>query len=441
MNNKDLSIYAITDRAWLGDDTLAQAVEKAIIGGATIVQLREKLLKGEELKQLALEVKAICNRYCVPFIINDDVYLAKEIDADGVHVGQSDMAIKQARELLGPDKIVGATAKTIEQATKAEAEGADYLGSGAIFGTTTKKDALPMTMELLNSICDSVSIPVVAIGGIDETNVSKLRGAKIAGVAVVSGIFAQKNITAATENLSEILYGKKIVQCITNPVTMNQVANVVLAAKGSPIMAHHICEVAEVQSFADGLLVNLGATDDYDAIRIAYQTALDLGHPIVIDPVGVGGISFRRDFLKSLLEFGSPACIRGNYGEIKAIYQQQNTMRGLDFDEGSDEKLVEALARQLGCIVVASGETDIITDGSRTIMLQCGSPMQKQITGAGCMLSAVICTKLCNGPAISVDSVAYCCGIMGTSAEEAAALAEGPMSFQNKWMDRISMEL
>lgn len=205
IKREQLKLYAITDSSWLNGDTLAHQVELAIAGGATIVQLREKNKPKEELKDLALEIKSVCNRYKVPFIVNDDVELAKEIDADGVHVGQDDASVKSARQILGADKIVGATAKTIEQAQIAQEQGADYLGSGAVFGSTTKKDALPMTMELLNEICNSVQIPVVAIGGIDATNISQLKGADIAGAAVVSGIFAQQNIEKAAEQLSRLL--------------------------------------------------------------------------------------------------------------------------------------------------------------------------------------------------------------------------------------------
>lgn len=199
MDRKNLKLYAITDRAWLKGESLAHQVELAIKGGTTIVQLREKHLQGQELETLALEVQQVCKRYHVPFIINDDVELAKKIDADGVHVGQSDMAVEQARAILGPDKIVGATAKTIEQAQIAEKQGADYLGSGAMFGSTTKTDALPMTTELLQQICKSVQIPVVAIGGITIDNVEQLKDCSIAGVAVVSGIFAQEDIEKAAQ--------------------------------------------------------------------------------------------------------------------------------------------------------------------------------------------------------------------------------------------------
>lgn len=201
----NLKLYAITDSAWLNGASLAEQVESAILGGATIVQLREKNNSYEATKKVALEVQAVCKKYNIPFIINDDVELAKEIDADGVHVGQSDASVKSARALLGENKIIGATAKTIEQAKLAAEEGADYLGSGAVFGSSTKKDAIPMSMELLEDICQSVDIPVVAIGGIDASNIMKLDGISIAGVAVVSGLFAQPNIRKAAEEFSDML--------------------------------------------------------------------------------------------------------------------------------------------------------------------------------------------------------------------------------------------
>lgn len=200
---QNLRLYAITDRSWLGGAKLEEQVEQAILGGATIIQFREKSLQGEELKQQAIRVQAVCRKYNIPFLVNDLVELAAEIDADGVHVGQSDMSVQEARMLLGEEKIIGATAKTVEQALRAQSEGADYLGSGAIFGSSTKTDAVPMTRERLQEICHSVQIPVVAIGGISEENVSWLQGLDIAGVAVISAIFAKKDIRKATELLAK----------------------------------------------------------------------------------------------------------------------------------------------------------------------------------------------------------------------------------------------
>lgn len=189
-----LRLYAVTDRSWLGEQTLYEQVELALRGGATCVQLREKELNAEDFLAEAREIKLLCARYGVPLIINDNVTLAMEVDADGVHVGQEDMDAQDVRSLIGPDKILGVTAKTIEQARKAQQAGADYLGSGAVFGSTTKLNAKPMTMELLKSICESVTIPVVAIGGIHRGNIATLAGTGIRGAAVVSGIFAAADI-------------------------------------------------------------------------------------------------------------------------------------------------------------------------------------------------------------------------------------------------------
>ena len=201
---KCLALYAVTDSRWAIEKTLIEQVEDAICGGVTMVQLREKDLSEDDFFKKALEVKAVCRKHNVPLIINDNVLLAKKIDADGVHVGQSDLEVSEARKILGPDKIIGVTAKTVEQAKIAEASGADYLGSGAVFGTATKSDAKSMSLDLLREITASVSIPVVAIGGIDEGNISKLKGTGIAGVAVVSGIFSKKDTGLAARKLKAI---------------------------------------------------------------------------------------------------------------------------------------------------------------------------------------------------------------------------------------------
>lgn len=189
-----LRLYAVTDRSWVGTQTLYEQVELALRGGVTCVQLREKELPPAAFLAEAKELKALCARYGVPLIINDNVELALEVDADGVHVGQEDMDAQDVRGLIGPGKILGVTAKTVEQAQRAQRNGADYLGSGAVFGSTTKWNAKPMSRELLQSICQSVTIPVVAIGGIHRGNIATLAGTGIRGAAVVSGIFAAADI-------------------------------------------------------------------------------------------------------------------------------------------------------------------------------------------------------------------------------------------------------
>lgn len=210
--SKALLLYAVTDRKWTGKQTLAQQVEEAILGGATFVQLREKDLGDLAMEQEAVEISEICRKYKVPFVVNDNVEVARKMGADGVHVGQSDMEAGDVRALLGKDAILGVSAQTVEQAVLAQERGADYLGVGAVFPTGSKDDAEDVSYETLKQICEAVSIPVVAIGGISASNVSRLSGSGICGVAVISAIFGQENIREATEDLlkktEEIVKGK-----------------------------------------------------------------------------------------------------------------------------------------------------------------------------------------------------------------------------------------
>ena len=201
LDRKDLLLYAVTDRHWLGDNALCDVVKQSLDGGATFVQLREKELDYDNFLSEAKELKELCLQYGVPFVINDNVDLAIEMDADGVHVGQDDMEAGDVREKLGSNKIIGVSAQTVEEALLAEKRGADYLGVGAVFPTNSKDDALEVPFSELKAICEAVSIPVVAIGGITQENVCDLAGSGIDGIAVISAIFGQKDIEAATEKL------------------------------------------------------------------------------------------------------------------------------------------------------------------------------------------------------------------------------------------------
>ncbi|UOO38536.1 thiamine phosphate synthase [Oscillospiraceae bacterium CM] len=196
-----LLLYAVTDRAWLHGRTLAEQVRACLRGGVTCLQLREKDLNDDAFLQEALQIKAICESTGVPFIINDNVAVAVGCAADGLHVGQGDLRACDARQALGGDKILGVSVQTVEQALCAERDGADYLGVGAIFPTDTKKDADAVSFESLQNICRAVSIPVVAIGGINRHNIGRLKGTGIAGVAVVSALFAESDIEGAAKTL------------------------------------------------------------------------------------------------------------------------------------------------------------------------------------------------------------------------------------------------
>lgn len=193
-NAEMMLLYAVTDRTWLYDKTLYQQVEEAIKGGVTCLQLREKELNEDEFLKEALEIKNLCNCYHVPFIINDNVEIAIKCHADGIHVGQKDMEASNVRALVGDGMMIGVSVQTVEQALSAQKAGADYLGVGAVFNTTTKLDASEVSLKTLKEICASVSIPVVAIGGISKSNIMNLAGTDVDGVALVSAIFASKDI-------------------------------------------------------------------------------------------------------------------------------------------------------------------------------------------------------------------------------------------------------
>ena len=482
-------LYAVTDTSWLRGRTLAQQVEEALRGGATMVQLREKELQGEALEQEAREILALCRQYGVPLLINDDVMLAKKIGADGVHVGQDDMSAAKARELLGEDAIIGVTARTVEQAVAAQEAGADYLGSGAVFGTSTKKDAKPMDPAYFQQICESVSIPVVAIGGVTLDNIRELEGRKMSGFAIVSGIFAAEDIETRTRDLwkaaqelclpgqvsrlkMEILRRHPVVQCITNIVTVNDCANALLAVGASPTMAHHPEEMEEFAAVCDALVCNMGATESLEAMMAAGKAdTAGPSRPVVIDPVGCATSAFRRRKCLELIDAVHPACIRGNRAEIRALATDHRTARGGDdlfFQEKTEgpadkngqsgaetpadqppadfslsEETVRCarqLSRMTGAIVIASGETDYVVCGDRVYSVRGGSAWMTRVTGTGCMLSVLL------GAFLSVEnsalSAAACCGMMNVCAERAqehtAAEHGGTGTFRVHLIDELS---
>jgi len=206
-----MTLYAITDRRWTQTQTLFEQVDLALKGGVTCIQLREKNLDEKTFLEEAKEIKKLCRKYNVPFIINDNVKIAIQCRADGIHLGQDDMNIKDVKKLVGNDTIIGISAHTLEQAIKAEREGADYLGVGAVFSTSTKNNTHKVSYNTLKEICNSVNIPVVAIGGINKKNIKQLAGTNIAGVAVISAIFATTDIEKECKDIKRIIIENKII--------------------------------------------------------------------------------------------------------------------------------------------------------------------------------------------------------------------------------------
>ncbi|GKQ42200.1 thiamine-phosphate synthase [Companilactobacillus sp. RD055328] len=205
LKNNDLTLYAVTDRTWLNNRSLAQCVEQAIQGGVTLVQLREKQLEYTAFVELANEIKQVCHQYNVPLIINDNLEVAKACDADGIHIGQSDETLIEVRKNWSADKIYGVSTQTVKQAQKAQELGATYLGVGAVFPTSTKNDADDVSLTELANIVQAVQIPVCAIGGINQTNISKLYDTGIDGVALISEIFNQDDIKANAQQLTKLV--------------------------------------------------------------------------------------------------------------------------------------------------------------------------------------------------------------------------------------------
>lgn len=204
LDKQDMLLYVVTDRSWLGGNNFNTQIEDIIKSGATFIQLREKDLSFGKFEKIAAEVKKITDLYKIPFVINDNVEVALAVNADGVHIGQDDEEIKIARKKLGANKIIGVSVHNVEQAKRAQESGADHIGVGAVFNTTTKLDTDTVSHEMLKAICSSVDIPVVAIGGISKDNILKLSGTGVDGVAVISAIFAAADVGKATKDLLQL---------------------------------------------------------------------------------------------------------------------------------------------------------------------------------------------------------------------------------------------
>lgn len=204
LSKKHMLLYAVTDRRWSKGTTLYEQVEQALQGGVSTLQLREKNLSDEEFFKEAMEIKELCKKYNVPLIINDNVEVAIKCGADGVHVGQEDMEASKVREKVGPDMIIGVSAHNVEEARRAVSNGANYLGVGAVFSTSTKDDVDVLKKETLKDICLAVDVPVVAIGGINQDNIVELKGTGVDGVAVVSAIFSSENIVETCKKLRKL---------------------------------------------------------------------------------------------------------------------------------------------------------------------------------------------------------------------------------------------
>uniref|UniRef100_A0A8H7NAQ4 Thiamine phosphate synthase/TenI domain-containing protein n=1 Tax=Bionectria ochroleuca TaxID=29856 RepID=A0A8H7NAQ4_BIOOC len=408
----DYSTYLVTDSTAgiLGDRDLCQVVEAALQGGVTIVQYRDKHSSRDVVVETAKKLHDICKRFQVPFLINDQVDVAAEIGCEGAHIGQDDLDIKQARELLGPNKIIGVTASSIEEALQAAKAGADYLGIGTVYSTQTKKDTKSIigpsgVRTILSQLAASRhgAISTVCIGGINISNTQQVMTQSSApaksldGVAVVSAIIAAADPAAAARELSSKVLTAKVPDVIravakktplshnmTNLVVQNFAANVGLAVGASPIMANYAEEAADLAKLGGSLVINMGTVTpdglkNYIQALEAYNAA---GGPVLLDPVGAGATAVRRSAVKTLLAAGSFAVIKGNEGEIQTLHGASVTQRGVDSDStlslAQRASVVQSVARAHGSVVLMTGVTDILSDGRRTFRVDNGHELLAQ---------------------------------------------------------------
>ncbi|KAI4137539.1 MAG: hypothetical protein LQ341_005104 [Variospora aurantia] len=445
----DYRLYLVTDGspAILGDRRLEDVVKSALDGGVTVVQYRDKTSETKSMTANATALGRLCSLYRVPLIINDRVDVAIASGAQGVHLGQSDMNPAVARQLLGPNAIIGVTVSTIAEAGTATRAGADYLGIGTVYATPTKENTKYIigtsgVQEILRALYKGRcgACPTVAIGGINDKNVQRVifkssaTVKKLNGVAVVSAIMsAGKPETAARElrglidqspvfitRVSQVeLRVEQMLACVndvieqlaqkqplchnmTNLVVQNFAANVALAIGASPIMANNGGEAPELAALGGALVINMGsvtpeAIDNYVKAVHAYNAC---GQPVLFDPVGAGATTLRRDTVRTLKDSGYYEVIKGNENEINVLLGETTAQqKGVDSGASTSSEAKKAhLALQLALqernVVVLTGKTDYISDGVRTFSVSNGSEYLGHITGSGCTLGTTIAACL-----------------------------------------------
>ncbi|KAJ2852333.1 thiamine biosynthetic bifunctional enzyme [Coemansia brasiliensis] len=493
MKQLDLSLYLVTDSGMLPPGkTLPQVVDEAIQGGVTVVQLREKSADTGNFIATARLVQAVTRRANVPLLINDRLDVALAIDADGVHIGQDDIPLEEARSLLGPDKIIGVSVQTRKEAEDAVAGGADYLGIGTCYSTTTKqvkegpqgpagiRDVWERALE-----ASSHTIRAVTIGGINQFNAAHVMNYSAAfdgkvplnGIAVVSAIMAsptprlaaqelKRQLSTsssllelrphrqleqvkqlATEIFAKLRSTTPLVQHITNMVVINDCANACLALGGSPVMSSESEEQADLSAAVSSLVVNTGTltSAQIEGMRSAMKHANLHNTPITLDPVAVGATGYRSQIVSQLLCDFRVSVIKGNAGEIgKLAGSKEVQMRGVDA-VGSGfacpEKIAQQVALRHRCVVVMTGAEDYVSDGINTFVVQNGHKMQGQITGSGCMVGTAIGTFMHAALACKAPLVGALVGIVAINlaAEHAARRPDvrGPGTFRAAFIDEM----
>ncbi|KAG5925199.1 hypothetical protein E4U42_004451 [Claviceps africana] len=471
----DYSVYLVTDStpAILAGKHLPAVVEASLHGGVTMVQYRDKTCSREDAVAMTRALHRVTQKYGVPLLVNDRVDVAVEVGCEGVHIGQDDMDFHQARQLLGPDKIIGVTASSKEEALAACAAGADYLGLGTVYATATKKDTKsiigpPGVRDILATLHEAgySSTPTVCIGGVNASNTAAVLSQSASphksldGIAVVSAVVAAVDPVAASRDLLSRVVCAKIPRVVaavgrktplshnmTNLVVQNFAANVALSIGASPIMANYAEEAADLANLGGGALVlNMGTVtpegiENYLQALKAYNAA---GRPVVFDPVGAGATSVRRSAVKTLLSAGSFTIIKGNQSEIQTVHGATITQRGVDSSSppltiAQRATLVRSLARQRQCVVLLTGPTDLLSDGRRTLRVDNGHELLGTVTGTGCTLGTALSAMVAAHEEDALVAAVAGTVLFGLAAERAAARSHvrGPGSFVPAFLDEL----
>lgn len=475
-------VYLVTDStpAILGGRDLAQVVEAALRGGVTCVQYRDKVGEHAAVVATARKLHALTRRYGVPLLINDRVDVAVEVGCEGIHIGQDDMNVHEARKLVGNDKIIGVTASNADEAIRACEDGADYLGLGTVFATATKKDTKSIIgpsgiRTILKAMVEAGhgAVPTVCIGGINNDNAAKVLAQSSAaptksldGVAVVSAIIAAEDPAEA----ARLLAGHVAVAAIplvvgavgrttplshnmTNLVVQNFAANVALAVGASPIMSNYAAEAADLAKLGGALVVNMGTVtpeglSNYKQAIKAYNEA---GRPVILDPVGAGATAIRRAASAEILALGRFAVIKGNVAEMQTLHGHSSSsssfsapqQRGVDSTSElavpSRARLAAALARRHRTVVLLTGPTDIVSDGARTYRVDNGDAMLGRVTGTGCTLGTTVSAMVAAYPQDALLATVAAAAVFGIAAQYAIDRDEvrGPGTFVPAFLDEL----
>ncbi|KAK4502886.1 hypothetical protein PRZ48_006312 [Zasmidium cellare] len=489
----DYSLYLVTDStpAILGDKDLVAVVKAAVEGGATIVQYRDKTSDTADLVRIAKALHNVTKPANVPLLINDRVDVALAAGVEGVHVGQDDLDLKSARQILGPNAIIGVTANSEEEALTAARDGADYLGVGTVFATPTKENTKSIigtagVQHILSSLASQGhDVKTVCIGGINARNAQRVLyqtaapRKRLDGVAVVSAIMASDNPKEAALKLQSLIEQpppfarssfipdlsrqdfitrvpgiikrmankKPLCHNMTNLVVQNFAANVALAIGSSPIMSNNGLEAADLAALGGSLVINMGTTtpeirENHLKSLAAYNA---VGGPTLLDPVGAGATEQRRAGVKALMAGGYFDVIKGNEGEIRQV-SGASGVKQHGVDSGASQlsldqriTLVKSIAAREHNIILMTGSTDIVSDGERTVTISNGHEYLGEITGSGCTLGTTIASVM----AVERDDklLAAVAGILmyEIAAERAAERADvkGPGTFIPAFIDEL----